>query len=91
MIKLKEKLVLQKVADSYIIVPVGPLAQTFPGVIRTNETGASIFRCLSSGMTVPETARAITEEYQGVTLEKATADVQTTVHRLMEAGLVTGE
>ena len=44
--KIKDNFILRKVADSYVVVPVGKLTLDFNGIINLNETGAFLFELL---------------------------------------------
>ena len=47
--KIKKDFILRKVADSYVVVPVGKLTLDFNGIINLNETGAFLFGLLQEG------------------------------------------
>ena len=47
--KIKDNFLLRKVADSYVVVPVGKLTLDFNGIITLNETGAFLFEQLQKG------------------------------------------
>lgn len=44
--KIKEGFVLRKVADSWMAVPVGSMAENMKGLIALNETAADIWNIL---------------------------------------------
>ena len=56
--KIKNDFILRKVADSYVVVPVGELTLDFNGIINLNETGAFLFGLLQKGA-------FYTKEYEG--------------------------
>lgn len=45
--KIKSGFILRKVAQSYIVVPVGNMTAQIRGLISLNETGAEIWKILS--------------------------------------------
>lgn len=47
--KIKSDYLLRKVADSYVVVPVGKATVDFNGMINLNETGAFLWQQLQKG------------------------------------------
>ena len=78
---------LRDVADTMVVVPVGAATASFPGMITLNETGAYIWELLETEQTVDTLTAALTERYE-VTDEKARADVQAFVNRLIPTGAI---
>lgn len=72
--KIKDNFILRKVADSYVVVPVGKLTLDFNGIITLNETGAFLFELLQKGADREELIDRLLAEYD-VTPERAAADV----------------
>ena len=73
--KIADGFVLKKVADSYVVVPVGENVVDFTSMITINESGEFIWRQLLED-TDPETvADALCEEYE-VDRETALKDVE---------------
>ena len=72
--KIKDNFILRKVADSYVVVPVGRLTLNFNGIITLNETGAFLFELLQKGAEREELIDRLLAEYD-VTPERAAADV----------------
>ena len=62
--KLKDGFVLRKIADQYLVVPVGARAKELHGMLGLNETGAFIFERLSKGQKQDEIVKALREEYE---------------------------
>ena len=44
---IKENYVLQEVLGDYIVVPIGEEADRMNGVLKLNETGAFLWKCLT--------------------------------------------
>lgn len=76
---------LQDVAGTQVIVPVGEAVVAFPGMITVNGTGAYIWQLLEQEQSVESLAKAIVERYE-VTEERATADVKAFVAQLRPTG-----
>lgn len=85
--KIKKDFILRKVADSYVVVPVGKLTLDFNGIINLNETGAFLFELLQEGAEKEELLRKMLEEYD-VTPEKAAADIDVFLKKVEEADVL---
>ena len=78
---------LRRVADSVVVVPVGPATATFPGMITLNDTGAYLWELLEQEQTVETLTAAMTDRYD---VEQALArkDVEAFVGRLIPTGAI---
>ncbi len=86
--KIKKDFILRsKVADSYVVVPVGKLTLDFNGIINLNETGAFLFGLLQEGAEKEDLLRKMLEEYD-VTPEKAAADIDVFLKKAEEADVL---
>ncbi|MBQ2570146.1 MAG: PqqD family protein [Ruminococcus sp.] len=85
--KIKKDFILRKVADSYVVVPVGKLTLDFNGIINLNETGAFLFELLQEGAEKEDLLRKLLEEYD-VTPEKAAADIDVFLKKVEEADVL---
>lgn len=85
--KIKKDFILRKVADSYVVVPVGKLTLDFNGIINLNETGAFLFERLQEGAEKEDLLRKMLEEYD-VTPEKAAADIDVFLKKAEEADVL---
>ncbi|MBQ1807709.1 MAG: PqqD family protein, partial [Ruminococcus sp.] len=83
----KKDFILRKVADSYVVVPVGKLTLDFNGIINLNETGAFLFGLLQEGAEKEDLLRKMLEEYD-VTPEKAAADIDVFLKKAEEADVL---
>ena len=79
--KIKDNFILRKVADSYVVVPVGKLTLDFNGIITLNETGAFLFELLQKGAEREELIDRLLAEYE-VTPERAAADVDVFIEKV---------
>ncbi len=85
--KLKEGLVLRPLGGKYVAVATGKLSNTFHGMIRLNETGASMMNLLKEDTTKEELINNLMKEYQAdqTEIEK---DVDTLLTNLKDNGLL---
>ena len=82
--KIKKDFILRKVADSYVVVPVGKMTLDFNGIINLNETGAFLFGLLQNGAEREELIEKMLEEYD-VSADKAAADIDKFLEKVKEA------
>ena len=80
---------LQDVAGTQVIVPIGEAVTAFPGMITVNGTGAYIWQLLEQEQTVQSLAQAIVAQYE-VTEAQATADVEAFLAQLQPTGALIG-
>lgn len=73
---------MQSVADTLVVVPVGEAAQAFPGMITLNATGGYLWELLEQPQTQESLTDALLERYE-VTREQAAADVAAFISRLL--------
>ena len=85
--KIKEDFILRKVADSYVVVPVGKMTLDFNGIISLNETGAFLFELLQNGAEEQELVEKLLDEYD-VAPEKARADVAAFLTKVKDADVL---
>lgn len=85
--KIKENYMLRKVADCYVVVPIGAAVAEFNGMINLNEVGAFLWQKLESETTFEDVLAAMLSEYE-VDEAVAKADLQRFVKELEDAGLI---
>ena len=85
--KIKNDFILRKVADSYVVVPVGELTLDFNGIINLNETGAFLFGLLQKGAEREELIEKLLDEYN-VSPEKAAADIDILLEKVRAANVL---
>lgn len=85
--KIKENYMLRKVADCYVVVPIGAAVAEFNGMINLNEVGAFLWRQLESETTFDNVLSSMLAEYE-VDEAVAKADLQRFVKELEDAGLI---
>ncbi len=85
--KVKENFMLRKVADSYVVVPVGRQTLDFNGIINLNETGAFLFELLQKGASRDELVEKLLGEYE-VERDRAQADVDKFIQSVKDADVL---
>ena len=85
--KIKSGYILKKVAENYIVVPVGARAKEFNGMITLSESSAILWKLLEKGAEKEDMITALLAEYN---VERAVVenDVEKFTKKLTEAGLV---
>ncbi|MBQ1978176.1 MAG: PqqD family protein [Ruminococcus sp.] len=85
--KIKENFMLRKVADCFVVVPIGAAVAQFNGMINLNEAGAFLWQQLESDTTPEAVVAAMLEQYD-VDEATAKADVEKFIAQLREASLI---
>lgn len=74
--KLKDQLILREVAGQYVIVPTGKRAREVTSIVYISSSAAYLWDYMKDHeFTREELVDRILEHYQGVTAEKAAADI----------------
>ena len=85
--KIRSGFILREVLGSPMVVATGDAARNFHGMIKLNETGGFIWRCLQDGLTEPQIAAKLAEVYD-VSQERAAADVAALLRQMDEHGFL---
>lgn len=85
--KIKDNFILRRVADSYVVVPVGSMTLDFNGIINLNETGAFLFEILQNGADKQELLDKMLDEYE-VSRTSAQADIEAFIKKLRDADIL---
>lgn len=85
--KIKENFMLRKVADCYVVVPIGAAVAQFNGMINLNEAGAFLWQQLENETTADAVVDAMLQQYE-VDEATAKADVEKFISQLREAYLI---
>ena len=85
--KIKENYMLRKVADCYVVVPIGAAVAEFNGMINLNEVGAFLWQKLESETTFEEVLASMLEEYD-VEEAVASGDLRRFIKELEDAELL---
>lgn len=83
--KIKDGLVLNKIADEYVVVSHNP--DIFNGILKINDTGAFIFELLQKGKENNDIIQLMTEAYY-VTRDKAENDLNEFIQKLDDVGMI---
>ncbi len=85
--KRSSDFLLQNVAGTIVVVPVGAATAKFPGMMRLNETGAYLWELLAQEQTMDTLIQALMAEYE---IDEATAqqDVGAFLEKLLSTGAV---
>ncbi|MCL2694834.1 MAG: PqqD family protein [Clostridiales bacterium] len=86
--KHKPDFVLQQVADTHVVVPVGEQALAFNGILTLNGTGAFLWQQLDEDVDIPALIQALRAAYE-VDEQTALADVAAFITALSENNLLT--
>ena len=85
--KIKKDFILRKVADSYVVVPVGKMTLDFNGIINLNETGAFLFGLLQKGAERDDLIEKLLAEYE-VDRARAESDVDVFLSKVRDADVL---
>ena len=84
--KIKKGFAKRKIGGRYIVVATGELSKEMNIIIEMNDTSSDIWDCIEKGMSVDETASALSEKY-GISLEKAKSDTENLIEQMAAAGI----
>lgn len=85
--KRNSAFLLQEVAGTQVVIPVGSAAAKFDGMITLNAVGAYLWQLLETEQTLETLTTALTDRYD-VTPETARTDAQAFVDSLLKAGAI---
>ena len=83
--KIKEGFILQQVADSSVVVPVGEASATLNGIINLNASGVILWNLLAAGADREKLVQGLTAEYD-VSHDKAMQGVDAFLNSLRKIG-----
>ena len=85
--RIQGRVVLRRIGEDRLLVPVSGAAARENAVFPVNETGEFIWDCLTQGKTLDETAAAVAAEF-AVAPEAALSDCRGFAERLRAHGLI---
>lgn len=85
--KIKENYMLRKVADTYVVVPIGKEVSNFNGMINLNSAGAFLWQQLENNISFDALLELFMAEYE-VDADTATKDLQRFISNLEESNLL---
>ena len=88
--KVRKNLILRKVGDTWAVFPIAEQLGYYGNIMRLNETGAFLWKCLCKEVTKDELEAALMKEYE-ITGEVAQQTVGNFVAQLKEQGIIESE
>lgn len=85
--QIREGLVLRRIADLDVVIPIGNNIADFNGIISLNETAAFLWKRLTLKEELPHIMEALIEEYD-VNPEIARKDIEQFIEQLTQANIV---
>ena len=85
--RITGRVVLRRIGEDRLLVPVSGVAARENGVFPINETGEFMWNCLAQGRTPEETAAAVAAEF-AVSPEDALSDCREFAARLLAQRLI---
>lgn len=85
--KLIDGLVIQKIADSYLLVPTGEGINVLNGAIKLNETSKIIYDYLNEGLDRENIVQELIKTYE-INHEDGALYVEEVVNKLKEIGVL---
>ncbi len=83
--KLKKGFVLREVAGQKLVIATGEASKSFKGMIKLNESAATIWQWLIDGTDSEKVAEKLTETY-GLSPEQAAEEAARFVEKIAQAG-----
>ena len=83
--KIKNNFALRKIAEAWIVMPLGQEMIDLGGMLMLNETGVLLWRCLEQDCDMQALTDALVKEYE-ISPEQAQTDAQEFVQKLTEIG-----
>lgn len=83
----KEKFIIRKIGDSYVMIPVGTTSTKFNGMITANDSAAFIWEHIEEVNSVEELIEMVCEEFE-VDSERAREDCEKLVVQMKKAGWI---
>lgn len=85
--KIKKNYVLRKVANDFIVVPIGDEIEKFNGMLTLNEPAALLWNCLKEGADEEKLVLVLTANYD-VSEAIARRDIQAFIKNLIDADMM---
>jgi len=86
--RMKKGFILKKVANKWIVVPIGEKAVQFNGLLTLNESGKLIFEQLQENDVTLEMLTKTMMDYYEIDRDTARQDVLAFVNKLKEKDLI---
>jgi hypothetical protein len=86
--RIKPGMVMSKIGDDYVVVPIDKSALSFHGVIRLNETGSVIWKALEDGLAEEKIVESIMSKYEDAERTQVKQHVRNFISELKSANLL---
>lgn len=85
--KIKEGFVMREVANQKMLIATGKASESFRGMIKLNDSAASIFKMLQEGLSCEKIIDEIANTY-AVSKDEAKNDIESLITVLKDAGVI---
>lgn len=85
--KIKDGFMLRKIADTFIIIPLGEKVVEFNGLMTLSESGALLWNTLQNSVSQIDLVEVLQSEYK-IDKHTASADVDEFLSELTKKGLI---
>lgn len=85
--KIKEGFVMREVANQKMLIATGKASESFRGMIKLNDSAASIFKMLQEGLSSEQITDKIANTY-AVSKDDAKNDIESLITVLKDAGVI---
>lgn len=85
--KIKDGFMLRKIADTFIIIPLGEKVVEFSGLMTLSESGALLWNTLQNSVSQTDLVSVLLSEYN-IDKHTASADVDEFLSELTKKGLI---
>lgn len=85
--KIKENYMLRKVANTFVVVPIGAAVAEFNGMINLNSAGAFLWQQMEADTTFENVLASMLDEFD-VEEEIARTDLEKFINELKKANLL---
>ncbi len=85
--KFKNGFVLRRVLGDAVVIATGEAAKNFQGMVKLNETAATILENIDAGMSKEDVIAKISTDYE-VDSETVAADVEKLLEQMLTAGIM---
>jgi hypothetical protein len=90
-VRLKYKLSMMDMGGEIAAVPVGDNASEFHGMLKVNEIGADILKCLEEETTPEKVMQALMEKYPDSSDQEVGEELASFLNQLLSEGLLIDE
>lgn len=81
--KVRNNFILRKIADDYLLIPVGETALKVQGMVALSESGCMLYQMLQTGCARDDLLAAMLREYE-ISSDTAAADIDSFLDQMRE-------